>query len=320
MKLKGSRVLLTGGAGFIGSHVADALIAAGVGRLVVVDDLSLGQESNLDTARAAFPALEFHRLDLADDEAVAKNLGDETFDFCFNLAVIPLPASLVEPKRTTDRNVLMTTNICELARAGKIRRLIQYSSSEVYGTARTVPMDEAHPLEAETPYAASKVATDSIAISYHRTFGIDVVVLRPFNNYGPRQNDKAYAGIIPIVANRVKSGAPITIHGDGEQTRDFIYVGDTARVTLALAERDDVAGEVFNVGSGRETSVNVLVRLMFELLGQPAYPLEYGPARPGDVRRHLAGVAKAETVLGFAPQVSLREGMAKTLEWYRSRA
>lgn len=319
MKLQGCRILLTGGAGFIGSHVADALVAAGVSRLVVVDDLSLGQLSNLEAARRAFPALEFHELDLADEIAVERLLGEERFDFCFNLAVIPLPASLVEPKRVVDRNVLMTTNICEMARAGRIGRLIQFSSSEVYGTARSVPMDELHPLEAETPYAASKVATDSIALSYHRTFGIDVVVLRPFNNYGPRQNDKAYAGIIPIVVNRVQAGVPLTIHGDGEQTRDFIYVGDTARATLLLAERDDVVGEVFNIGSGRETSVNALVGLMVELMGRPEYPLEYGPARPGDVRRHLAGVAKAEQVLQYHPEVSLREGMEKAIAWYRSR-
>lgn len=320
MKLQGSQVLLTGGAGFIGSHVADALATAGVGGLVVVDDLSLGDVGNLDAARHAFPALEFHQLDLADESVVMRALAGKRFDFCFNLAVIPLPASLVEPKRTTDRNVLMTTNVCEMVRAGQIRRLIQYSSSEVYGTARTVPMDEAHPLEAETPYAASKVATDCIALSYHRTFGIDATILRPFNNYGPRQNDKAYAGIIPIVINRVCDGTPITIFGDGEQTRDFIYVGDTARATLQLAERDDVSGEVFNIGSGRETSVNALVHLMVDLMGRPDYPLEYGPPRPGDVRRHLAGVAKAARVLQYQPQVSLREGMEKTIAWYRSRA
>lgn len=319
MKLKGSSVLLTGGAGFIGSHVADALIAVGVHRLVVVDDLSLGRIENLEEANKSFPALEFHELDLADDISVDRVLGAESFDFCFNLAVIPLPASLIEPKRVVDRNVLMTTNICEMARAGRIKRLVQFSSSEVYGTARTVPMDETHPLEAETPYAASKVATDSIALSYHRTFGVDVVVLRPFNNYGPRQNDKAYAGIIPIVVNRILSETPITIHGDGEQTRDFIYVGDTARATLILAERDDIKGEVFNIGSGRETSVNVLVRLMTELMGRPDFAMGYGPARPGDVRRHLAGVEKATQVLGYQPSVSLREGMEKTIAWYRSR-
>lgn len=319
MKIQGSSVLLTGGAGFIGSHVADALVAAGVRRLFVVDDLSLGQIANLTAARAAFPALEFHELDLADDAAVDHLLGGESFDFCFNLAVIPLPASLVEPKRVVDRNILMTTNVCEMARAGRIRRLVQFSSSEVYGTARTAPMDETHPLEAETPYAASKVATDSIALSYHRTFGLNVVLLRPFNNYGPRQNDKAYAGIIPIVVNRVLAGTPLSIHGDGEQTRDFIYVGDTARATLMLAARDDVVGEVFNIGSGQETSVNALVRLMVELMGQPDFPLQYDLPRPGDVRRHLAGVAKAERELGYRPEVPLREGMKTTIDWYRSR-
>lgn len=319
MKLAGSRVLLTGGAGFIGSHVADALVRAGVSALTIVDDLSLGNESNLAAARAAFPALEFHRLDLSDDAESAELLGARSFDFCFNLAVIPLPASLVEPKRVVDRNVMMTSTICELARSGQVGRLVHYSSSEVYGTARTAPMTEDHPLEAETPYAASKVAADSTVISYHRTFGIDAVVLRPFNNFGPRQNDKAYAGIIPIVVNRLQAGTPITIFGDGEQTRDFIYAEDTARATLMLAEKDGVAGQVFNVGSGRETSVNALVRMMADIYGRPDFPIEYGPERPGDVRRHLAGVSRATEVLGFSPVVSLREGMERTMAWYRTR-
>lgn len=319
MKLAGSRVLLTGGAGFIGSHVADALVRAGVSALTVVDDLSLGNESNLTAARAVVPALEFHRIDLADEAGSAALLRGRSFDFCFNLAVIPLPASLVEPKRVVDRNVMMTTTVCELARHGQVGRLVHYSSSEVYGTARTAPMTEEHPLEAETPYAASKVAADSTVISYHRTFGVDAVLLRPFNNYGPRQNDKAYAGIIPIVANRLRAGVPITIYGDGEQTRDFIYVEDTARATLMLAEKDGVAGQIFNIGSGRETSVNALVRMMVEVFGRPDVVIEHGPERAGDVRRHLAGVDRAAKILGFHPTVSLRDGMERTIEWYRSR-
>lgn len=318
MKLAGSRVLLTGGAGFIGSHVADALVRAGVASLTIVDDLSLGNEANLAAARSAFPALQFHRLDLADWEASQALLGVRSFDLCFNLAVIPLPASLVEPKRVVDRNVMMTSTVCELARTGGIGRLVHYSSSEVYGTARVAPMTEEHPLEAETPYAASKVAADSTVISYHRTFGVDAVVLRPFNNFGPRQNDKAYAGIIPIVVNRVLAGTPITIFGDGEQTRDFIFVEDTARATLMLAEKDGVAGQVFNVGSGRETSVNELVRMMVGIFGRPDFPIEYAAERPGDVRRHVAGVARAAQALGFTPAVSLREGMEKTITWYRA--
>ena len=218
-----------------------------------------------------------------------------------------------------DRNVQMTTNICEMARAGQIKRLIQYSSSEVYGTARRVPMDEEHPLEAETPYAASKVATDSLAISYYRTFGTDVSIVRPFNNYGPRQNDKAYAGIIPIVVNRVRDGVPITINGDGSQTRDFVYVKDTAEATLLLAEREDLQGETFNVGSGKETSVNDLVKQMIEIMGQPDFPCENGPPRPGDVMRHLADVSKFKATIGYEPQVALAEGMQATIDWYLGR-
>jgi len=316
MQVKGSRVLLTGGAGFIGSHVADALAAAGVGTLVVADDLSLGREENLAAARAALPALEFHTLDLADEVACRRVLRAAAFDFCFHLAVIPLPASLVDPKRVVDKNVLMTTTLCEIARAGRIRRLVHFSSSEAYGTARAVPMTEEHPLEAETPYAASKVAADSVVLSYHRTFGIDAVVLRPFNNFGPRQNDKAYAGVIPIVITRAMANRPVTIFGNGEQTRDFIYVGDTVRAALLLAERDGIAGQVFNIGSGRETSVNDLVRLILDVMKRMDLPVEYGPERPGDVRRHCAGIERAERALGFAPRVGLREGMERTVAWY----
>jgi UDP-glucose 4-epimerase len=320
MRIQGSSVLLTGGAGFIGSHIADALVGSGVGRLVVVDDLSLGREANLDRARRRRPELEFVRCDLADADAADRALGAASFDLCFHLAVIPLPASLVDPKRVLDRNLMMTTTVCEMARAGRIGRLVHFSSSEVYGTARVVPMTEEHPLEVETPYAASKVAADSSVLSYVRTFGLDAVVLRPFNNFGPRQNDKAYAGVIPIAVRRILAGQPVTIFGDGEQTRDFLFVEDTACAALALAEREDVRGEVFNIGSGRETSVNALVRLIAELMGAPAGAIEYGPPRPGDVRRHLAGIAKAERTIEFAPRVGLREGMARTIAWYGESA
>ena len=320
MTLQSSSVLLTGGAGFIGSHVADALIASGVTDLVVVDDLSLGNLNNLAAARLRLPGLEFHSLDLADDHATMALLGNRHFDVCFNLAVIPLPASIIDPKSVMDRNVRMTSNVCELARAGRIKRLIQYSSSEVYGSARRIPMSEDHPLEAETPYAASKVAADALALSYHRTFGINVSLLRPFNNYGPRQNDKAYAGIIPLLLNAVSQGRPFTIHGDGAQTRDFVFVTDTARATLMLAEHVDSVGAVFNIGSGIETSVNGLVNALLDVMGATDHPVTHGPARPGDVLRHLADVRKAQSVLGYRPNVALTQGLRATVDWYRQSA
>lgn len=319
MKLAGSKALVTGGAGFIGSHVVDALVRAGVSAITVVDDLSLGNLGNLAEARSAFPDLKFLEMDLAEDSSLKalRDLG--AFDVCFHLAVIPLPASLVEPKRVSDRNLQMTTTVCEVQRLGCIRKLVHFSSSEVYGTARRVPMDETHPLEVETPYAASKAGADAVVQAYGRTFGCRVVSLRPFNNFGPRQNDKAYAGIIPIVVRRVQMGKPVEIFGDGDQTRDFIYAQDTARAALLLAERDDLEGDVFNIAGGREIRINELVTLLLEALNKPGHPVEHKPPRIGDVRRHLADTRKARERLDFSPGVPIREGLARTVEWYLSR-
>ena len=159
----------------------------------------------------------------------------EPFDLCFNLAVIPLPHSLEHPRRNVDHNVAMTTAVCELWRAGRLGRLIHYSSSEVYGTAQTAPIAETHPLHPHTPYAAAKAATDLVAHSYSTTFGMPLVIVRPFNTYGERQNSGSYAGLIPAVVGRVLAGLPVQIYGDGLQTRDMIYVRDSVAGTLAAA-------------------------------------------------------------------------------------
>ncbi len=316
MNIKNSNILVTGGAGFIGSHLTDRLVAEGAHRIVVVDDLSLGREENLSAARAAMSGLEFIPMDLADDTALIRLRGLGKFDFCFHLAVIPLPASLVQPKWVMDRNVMMTSTIMELAREGGIQRTVVFSSSEVYGTARSVPMPEEHPLEAETPYAASKVASDSLVVAYHRTFGVDVVLQRPFNNFGPRQNSRAYAGIIPIVIERARGGLPIEIHGDGLQTRDFIYVEDTVRAAVALAQRPELIGEVFNVARGQETTILELVQTLLRIMGKDAVGVIHAAPRPGDVRRHLAGVDKAHKAFGFTPSTGLQEGLERTVAWY----
>lgn len=310
--------LVTGGAGFIGSHLVDGLVDAGLDRIVVLDDLSLGRRENLDGAQAAGP-VSLVEGDCAD-LGLLRELAAEPFDLCFNLAVIPLPHSLERPRENVDRNVAMTTAVCELGRGGGFARLVQYSSSEVYGTARSAPMPESHLLRPHTPYAAAKAATDLVAASYAMTFGLEMVTVRPFNTYGPRQNDAAYAGLIPAVVRRVELGQPVLVHGDGEQTRDMGYVTDSVAGTLAAAVSDAALGETINLGSGEEASVNAMVAAILAAMGRPGHPVEHVAERPGDVRRLLADVSLAERLLGHRPRVALAEGMRRTVSWYAPAA
>ena len=318
-RLAGRTALVTGGAGFIGSHLVDGLLAAGAARVHVVDDLSLGREDNLREALLR-PGATLTVADCARPGALADALGDERFDLCFNLAVIPLPHSLVDPQTNVNRNVAMTTAVCELWRDGRFDRLVHFSSSEVYGTAETAPMAEDHPLLAHTPYAAAKAATDLVARSYAMTWkGLELVTVRPFNTYGERQNDAAYAGLIPAVIACVRDGRPVEIHGDGLQTRDMTHVEDTVRGTLAIATTDAALGRTLNLGSGREASVNEMVALLLDALGAPEHPVEHVEPRAGDVRRLLADTALAERLAGYRSTVALRDGLARTVSWYAAQ-
>jgi UDP-glucose 4-epimerase len=314
MDLRGRSALVTGGAGFIGSNLVDGLAAAGAGRIVVLDDLSLGRRENLAQA------LDHDDVSLAvgdcADLDLLLELAREPFELCFNLAVIPLPHSLEHPRRNVDHNVAMTTAICELWRAGGFDRLIQYSSSEVYGTAQIAPIPETHPLRPHTPYAAAKAATDLVADSYATTFGMPLVIVRPFNTYGERQNSRAYAGLIPAVVGRVQAGLPVHIYGDGLQTRDMIYIRDSVAGTLAAATCEDALGGTVNLGRGEEATVNEMVALILHALGRPDHPVEHVTPRPGDVRRLLADVAVARQLFAFEAPTSLREGLRRTVSWY----
>jgi UDP-glucose 4-epimerase len=311
------RVLVTGGAGFIGSHLMERIAADHPTALVAIDNLFLGKESNLDLARRQFPGLKVITQDAADYDAMATILATEHIDVVFNLAIVPLPASLVNPRWTVDHNVALTSVLCELQRLRYFETLIHFSSSEAYGSAAFVPMDEAHPLMPSTPYAASKAASDHVVLSYRETYASDVAVVRPFNNFGPRQNSGAYAGVIPLVVGRALRGEPIAIYGDGEQTRDFVFVRDTAEAAVRVYEEPATRGQVLNVGGGAEVQINHLVQELLDLL-QVDVPVVHEPARPGDVRRHCASIVKARDLIGFAPSTDLRTGLAETVAWYRS--
>src|SRR3989344_1072861 len=315
MNLKNKSVLVTGGAGFIGSHLVDALTKENPEKIVVVSNFCLGKEENLNEAKKSFKNLKIYNQSVADFDSTKEIFEKENIDVVFNLAVIPLPASLEDPLGSTIENIRITTNVCELLRKGLFKKLIHFSSSEAYGSARYVPMDEKHPLNPETPYAASKAGTDLIVDSYYRTFNVDTVVLRPFNNYGPRQNAGKFAGIIPLTIKRILNNEDIIINGDGKQTRDFIFVTDTARAAVEFGKSNNVLGKTINVASGREISINYLIELIkkeFDYKGK----ITHSEERPGDVRRHFADISMAKKILGFEPSVKIEDGIKVTCDWY----
>ena len=316
MNLRSKTVVVTGGAGFIGSHLVDRIIDENPEKIFVLSNYFLGKQSNLSEAISRFKNLEIVKIDVGDHELVKHFFENNNVDVVFNLAVIPLPTSLELPSWTFSKNVNITSNICEMARQDKFKTLIHFSSSEVYGTSRYAPMDEKHPLEAETPYAASKVASDSLVLSYNRTFNIDCSIVRPFNNYGPRQNAGKYAAIIPLTIRRIMNNDDLVIYGDGEQTRDFIYVKDTANASIKVHDSSNSRGKVLNVASGKEISMNKIVKTITALMNYNK-EIIYKDARPGDVRRHLADISLAKQLIEFEPKASFEEGIKETVEWYK---
>lgn len=316
MSVRNKSILVTGGAGFIGSHLVDRLIADGPRRVTVVDNFFLGDAANLAEALRVRPDIDVVRLDAADLAAMQDVVANNEVETIFDLAVVPLPTSLMYPAWTVQTNVGIATTFCEIIRRGLAERLVHVSSSEAYGSARYIPMDENHPHDAITPYAASKSAADHIIDSYVQTFGIDATVIRPFNNIGPRQNPGSYAGVVPIVVRKVLNGEPIEIYGDGEQTRDFIFVRDTADLIVQIHDEPRCRGQVLNLATGVETSINELVTRLLQALRRPDHPVVHVAPRPGDVRRHLADVTRLQEILGHQPPTLSDAALAETVDWY----
>ena len=291
--------VVTGGAGFIGSELVSHLVEAGW-HVIVIDNLATGRWENLD----GLGGIERRTMDVRE----VRELPEASV--VFHLACLGVRHSLHSPRETHEVNATGTLTLLEAARASGVKRVVHVSSSEIYGTAQTVPMTEEHPAFPSTPYGASKLAGEAYARAYHLSYGLPVVVVRPFNTYGPRGHHEADSGeVIPKFLLRARVGLPLVIFGDGEQTRDFTYVSDTARGILAAGVRAGVVGRTFNLGSGRETSINMLTRLC----GGEA--VREAP-RPGDVRRLVADSTLARELLGFEARVGLEQGLERLRTWY----
>ncbi len=299
--------LVTGGAGFIGSHVVDALLERGYS-VRVVDDLSTGRVENLTSDGR----LEFHRLSILDD--AVKSLLEDVEEVYHLAAQINVRYSVEDPVHDLRVNALGTLKLLE---AAKDLESFVYASSggAVYGEPRQLPVPEEHPTDPISPYGASKLAGEKYVQLYHYNYGIKYAILRYANVYGERQDARGEAGVIAIFLERLLAGKPLIIYGTGEQTRDYVYVGDVVRATL-LGRR--CSSGVFNIGTGKETSVNALVDIIREVTGREP-EVEHAEPRKGEVFRIYLDVTHAREELGFTPEVSLREGIARVWEWFRSR-
>lgn len=313
--IKGKRVLVTGGAGFIGSHLCDALLKKGAERVVCLDNFFLGKMENIENA------IHNERFVLYKDDArnfgvVQSIMEKENVEVVFNLATIALNYSFFNPFDAYMVNVQIANTLLELIKIGAYSTLIHTSSSEAYGTAEYSPMDENHPINPTTPYAAGKVAADLMIQSFYKVLGLDVSIIRPFNNYGPRQNmEGPLAGIIPATTRRIRNGLPPIIEGDGEQTRDFIYVEDTVKALILAYEKEESRGKIINIGSGKNISMNEVVGKICNYFNYSGDWIRHDE-RKSDVKNLCASAELAKKILGFTPQVEFDLGIKKTLDWY----
>ena len=308
------RALVTGGAGFIGSHVADLFLEEGY-EVEIIDDLSTGNRTNLPGN------VPFHEVSITSPDA-ARVIRDGAFDVVVHLAAqIDVRKSVADPVFDATTNIIGTLNILEAIRKSGRRTRVAFTSTggAIYGDFNTPPNVETYPKDPESPYAISKLSVEYYLAYYGRLHGMEHVSLRFGNVYGPRQDPHGEAGVVAIFCNRILEGKPLTIFGDGLQTRDYVYVGDVARAVFLGATRELPAAErvdarSFNVGTGLGTSVVDLARLLQDAAGSTA-EIVFAPRRPGEQQESFLDAGKARALLGWEPKVSLSEGLAKTFAW-----
>ena len=306
------KILVTGGAGFIGSHVSDGYLAAGH-KVWILDDLSGGHRGNLP-AKATFV-----KADIRDKKKVGELFKKVKFDVVnSHAAQMSVPDSVKDPLFDASINVLGILNLLEAGRQNGLKKFIHVSSGgTVYGAPKKLPADEGYPILPESPYGITKAVGEDYLRFYKLTYGMDFSVLRYSNVFGPRQLPHGEAGVVAIFAKRLLKGEPCTIFGDGSIVRDYVYVGDVARASLLLLKKG--SGEAYNIATNQPTTVKQLFASIAKAVGVPAKPA-YGPKRAGDVQANYLSYAKAKRELGWAPKVGLDQGIAATVEFFRSGA
>jgi UDP-glucose 4-epimerase len=303
------KILVTGGAGFIGSHVVDAYIEQG-NEVIIVDDLSTGRISNLN------PKARFYQVDIRSPQ-----LGDvfeaERPDIVnHHAAQMNVRRSVADPLFDADVNILGSLKLIEYAKSYQVRKFVYISTGgAVYGEPEYLPCDESHPINPICQYGASKHTVEHYLYMYHVNYGLDYTVLRYPNVYGPRQDPHGEAGVVAIFSGQMLAGEQVVINGDGEQTRDYVYVGDCALANMAVTHQEAATG-VYNIGSGKGTSVNEIFSGLRDITGYKLAPL-YGPAKVGETRYIYLNADKVSRELGWKPTVSLEDGLRKTVEYFK---
>ncbi|SFE16397.1 UDP-glucose 4-epimerase [Lentibacillus persicus] len=310
-----SNVLVVGGAGFIGSHLADRLADEGANQVVIVDSLFIGKKANIK--KALNNGATFYVDDAENQEALGYIIERHAIDIVFNCATKPLNYSFINPSNTFLTNVQVVKNLLEFQRQKKFQTLCHFSSSEAYGSSQYEPMDEEHPLDPETPYAAGKAAADLMLRTYVKMFGLDAFIVRPFNNYGPRQNFAGpMAGVIPITIKKILENYYPEIHGDGKQTRDYVYVEDTADMAIKVFPFMS-RGDSVNISTDQKLSIKYVVETIESVMNYQGKTLRK-PQRTADVQSHRASVNKLYKMIGQYNKTPFKDGVSNTVNWVRA--
>ena len=306
--------LVTGGAGFIGSHIASALASAGA-RVRVIDDLSTGYWENLEEIKGE---VDFVRGSLADELSLRKAIED--VELVFHEAAIPsVPRSVVNPRQTHIASVESTFSLLLAARENKVKRVVYAASSSAYGDQPTLPKVENMLPEPLSPYAVAKLVGEHYCQVFTRVYGLETISLRYFNVFGPRQDPSSqYSGVISRFISALLGGERPVIHGDGEQSRDFTYIDNIVDANLKAAESAKGIGQVINIANGERITLNQLLDELKSLTGKPDVVADYQEPRAGDVKHSLADITRARELLGFEPRVGLRPGLELTIDWWKN--